>query len=299
MFKKIMTGCLVALAVTMSACEYGEPLNPEIRYIRAGAHILKINNKVATPTMVNIPVMCYTVASSLSTGNDADFDGKYVVYKLMGARYTDYVRLGGAVVLKHETKNYYIVNSVITTDETGQDDTKIHLYFQYPYEAWIDPDDHTQGTAWHSAEGVIAGPAFTGQGVWYSTWFSDAGVINVPFPTLPYKIATPISMPITVYTDLTKYAAQPLGERPDYIALQYSTNWMHPNPEWITIKEINNPKWDDISDYSLPVFGRYITIPALVETTQVAMRVCVAYGFTESYGLEIPVTLSTNRRPTW
>lgn len=62
MFKRIMTGCLVALAVTMSACEYGIPLVPESRYIRVAPHILQVNDKSVTPTIVNIPVVSYTVA---------------------------------------------------------------------------------------------------------------------------------------------------------------------------------------------------------------------------------------------
>lgn len=324
MFKKIMTGCLVALAVTMSACQYGLPqFGAVYRPIVEGIHILKVNDKSVTATSSAAPVMEYELTTHTSADQGADFDGKYRFHKFLGPifeiwynpaygnmvadyyitpvgsyRPNQYFRGARTVVLKHETKNYYWIGQDITTDESGEDWSKIVIWGWNIRNDDVVPEPET-GPETYIVQYPFesTGSNYSETGTWYYTDVVELGIKNAPFLELPYIVSSPVSTPITVFADFTPFADTPPAELPDYLALQYKKNEID---EWITIKEINNPKWSTILSSELPVFGRNITIPDLNDATTIYLRVYAAVGFIETtVGVSVSLTISTNRRPTW
>lgn len=316
----------------MSACEYGLPQFGAVsRPIVEGIHILKVNDKSVTAMSSAAPVMEYELTTNTSAGQGADFDGKYRFHKFLGpifeiwynpsygnrvAEYyitpagsylpNQYFRGARTVVLKHETKNYYWIGQDITTDESGEDLSKIVIW------GWNIRNDDVVPEPEAGPETYIVhypfestGSNYSETGTWYRTDVVELGIKNAPFLEPPYRIEgyDRVSMPITVFADFTPFADTPPAELPDYLALQYRTkddSYDETIFPWITIKEINNPQWDTILTHNLPIFGRNITIPDPNVATAIYLRIYAATGFIElTEPRSVLVPINTNTRPTY
>ena len=113
-----MTGCLIALAVTISACEYGHPLpNPGIftvteQAIHSGIHIMRINEKKVTLTQGgSFDAVNYELTTQTSLGQGADFDGIYKFYGFGHSRFDPLVDVVAHVKYKDQP---YTIEQYVT-----------------------------------------------------------------------------------------------------------------------------------------------------------------------------------------
>lgn len=299
MFKRIMTGCLVALAVTVSACEYGEP---EPRYtLWKGVHVLRVNDKPVTYGTIQLEAETWEITHAHI--NDEDIIGIYEFYGFPAGQSEGAPTISGGGIFKHQTKEYYLCGfqpdyslpelNLATSPEPTWGEVMYTGYLSYR-----DPDDPS---TIHLTSLDNLGPAGNAPSGWGAS-ISQRENQTVSIKTGPPSVRS-ISAPITVYVDFTEYGITPFDTPPDYVALQYKAT---AEGDWITLSEVYSPAWWMLQRWKIPLFGRNIEINNLPQwNTAAYLRIYIAVGFWENIdpttdgGSDIAVFFSTNRRPTW